>query len=376
MIEVAMREPDPHLRLLKRVPEVGANVCERVVLRQLKDNLTSHMAGELRPLVQEFMESHKARCDGEDLRKQVLFRLLTFDIEDVFQNGKELDGYLIETGIYADWRNIPLVRNEIVARYTLNPEIVSEVLSEQYRGVSKRVEGSEIELGAIPGFTGILGEQGWYIRKVSGRIYASHTDGRLVPIVFAEVDKEHAHSLFSDMHYLHAPRVDRAYGLFIENSDTPFSVQGVCKVDRSYKQEMLSLRGYNYENCWEFTRLYNHGGAPMFTSSFIMGSTIRHLKGSYPRTEAFITTISPSLENGRSIIGGGFEAILLAKSEQLMFSRNGDVPEVHRVTQRQLVDGEEVIRNRIPILPKLVLARYVSRPKSYASISKDEVPIL
>jgi hypothetical protein len=178
------------------------------------------------------------------------------------------------------------------------------------------------------------------------------------------------------MHYLHAPRVDVAYGLFIEHSDVPFSVQGVCRVDRGYKQEALSLRGYDYENSWEFTRLYNFSGVPMFTSSFVMGSTVRHLKNRYPQTEAVITTISPSLENGRSIIGGGFEAILLAKSEQLMFSKIGDMPEVHRVTQRQLVGGENVIYSRIPILPKLVLVRYVSRPRGNASVSKDEVPIL
>lgn len=369
---------ETRLRYLRRDIDSDAHItgCEKIELSGFKDSLTSHISGELLPLVKEFIDSNNAVCDREDLRKQVLFRLLTFDTRDIFNNGAELDEYLRETGIYSDWHAIPLVQDGMLAGYRLNGRLVNRLLSEQYRNIRTRIERSAIRLDDLIKAHGIFDEPDWYIRREDGRICASHSDGRTVPIEFREVDSKYASSLFNDMHYLHAPRVDIAFGLFLNGGDMPFSVQGVCRIDRNYKRDALSLRGYDAENCWEFTRLYNRSGSPMFTSSFIMGNTVRHLKRSFPRTEACITTISPSLENGRSMVGGGFGSILLAKPERLMFARDEGLPEIRRITQRQLSDGQEITHNRIPILPRLVMARYVSKQRNTPSIAEDEVPIV
>jgi hypothetical protein len=156
--------------LLKRRSEPEVNESGKTALRQLRDTLTSHIAGELRPLVQKFMDSSKAKCDGEDLRKQVLFRMLTFGVGDVFQGGAQLDKYLTETGIYTDWRNIPLVRSETVARHGLNLDLVGDVLSEQYRNIAKRIERSTIGLDNVTGFMDGFDGPEWHIRKAAGKI--------------------------------------------------------------------------------------------------------------------------------------------------------------------------------------------------------------
>ncbi len=361
---------------LKRELDIDSKESGNIALRQLRDNLTSHVAEELRSVVRKFMVSHDAKCDGEDLRKQILFRLLTFSVKDVFHNGDQLDKYLKKVGIYSDWRNIPLVESKETIKYNVDLELIKDVLAEQYSIIAKRMEGNTIKLGNIAEFTDSFDSSRWHIRKINGRVYASQMDGRLIPLVFAQVDTDYAYAVFNYLHYLHAPRIDMAYGLFIEGCDVPFSVQGICKVDRDYKQEGLFLHGYNYKNSWELTRLYNYTGAPMFTSSFVISSTIKCLKNDYPQTEAVITTISPSLENGRSIIGSGFENILVAKSERLIFSSGENMPGMYRITRRQMRGISDVIYNKIPILPKLVLARYLTEPIDNALMSKDEAYIL
>ena len=82
--------------------------------------------------------------------------------------------------------------------------------------------------------------------------------------------------------------------------------------------------------------------------------------------QAIITTVTPSLENGNSIIAGGFNQILLSKLEPIVFKET-DIG-FRRVINRSITGGlrpktdKETI-NKVPILPKLVLLKHIGKFK-------------
>jgi len=352
-------------------------VIEKVNLRELKDPLVAHISEELNASIQNFIKANPF-CDSEDLKKQVLFRFLTFKPEEIFEKGESIQEYLEQVGAYRDWRTIASLDSDFIGRFKLNRDLVYNVLHEQSIVIAERLDDSRLPLKLMLKRTGMFDEEGWIIKKTDGKTYAvcrgySIFGRHPVSLQIKEIETSYATQIFNDLHYVHSPRVEFSYGIFVEGNAVPFAVIGGGRVKRQYKRTALTSVGYNPDNCWELTRQYNRIGSPMNTSSFIMGSTVKFITDKYPETEAFITTIAPSLENGHSMLSGSFTDPILAKYDPLMFGAvdKNKIPE--RVTRTRSRNCKEIIYNKIPLLPKIILARYIKNRPLTRQIGETEM---
>ncbi|MGC8586290.1 MAG: hypothetical protein ACP5K5_01960 [Candidatus Micrarchaeia archaeon] len=368
--------------LVKFLDSEGSNKNfseETIDILSFSDPLTEHIKGEVAAEVSNFIKSNNAFCDPEDLKKQVLFRLLSYPLHMIFENGEKLEAYFDNAGANKDWHKILSLDKDYIRKFRVNASLLGQAFKEQYAIISDRLSKSTLPLKDLIYAGGIFREKGWYIETIRGSIYArcstySRISQEAIPLELREVDTNYAKRVFNDLHYMHAPRADLALGLFISGQKYPFSVVGICKIDRDYKKLALRLRGYNPDKCFEITRLYNIFGSPMNTSSFMMASAVRYLKLNYPDTEVCTTTITPSLETGHSLFSGGFRDPLLAKPERLLYCETDKG--IRRVTHR-LVEtiNKKPMVSQVNLLPKLVMARYLKGPRWKPIVDKGSTII-
>lgn len=327
------------------------------------DPLMRLLRQDVRPFVQEYITSTGAVCDPQDLKYQTLFRLTTFDVAEVFEKGDELEEYLHKIGAYKNWRNLLLLDPAVINRFKLNGDLVRKVIAEQYLIIRDRLAKSKLPLNEMLRPNGIFAEQGWVIQRRTDGFFAVQEESGIsisegIPLEFREVDPSLANQFHNDLHYIHTPRADKAFALFIQGEVLPFSIVALEAIDRPYKQNALLAQGYDPRKCYDLTRLYSKPGTPGNTSSSMFALAFGYLRTQYPETQAILSSFMPSYATGVSMTSGGFDNPVLVKPLMHTFvERTIDgITCYEHVTNRRMGEAAgKKIWSRFPFLPTIEL---------------------
>jgi len=335
------------------------------------DALMDSTRAQVAIVVEEYIASQKFLCDPQDLKYQTLFRLTTVDVEDVYTDGQKLEDYLQEQGAYRNWRNILTLDQSFARQFRVKPEVLRPIIEEQATIIKERLKNSSLPIERILPKSGMFAEAGWVIQKRGVNVFAAQEEGvtaasGLVPLEFREIDPELAKQFHSDLHYIHTPRADIAFGLYASGDDLPFSVLAVEKIDRPYKQNMLMIQGYDPRYCYDLTRLYSRPGTPGNTSSSMFSLTFNYMKAVYPEAQAVVSAFMPSYATGISMTSGGFDNPVLIKPLVHTFEErqaNGSSAWEHITKRRQLDAEGRRIRSKFPLLPTVELMSSLQSPR-------------
>lgn len=342
-----------------------------------KDNWPKHpildqIKRQLAPIVESYISENGIVCDSLDLEYQALFRLTTYDLSEIFNGGEDLIRYCIDAGAYDNWRKILTLDPSIISGFQLSTDLVSRVIKEQSRIIQHRLAKSTLPVNQIIVPSGIFAENGWEIMKDSEEgINAIQKDSsdKIVNsrrVQFRPVDTELASNIHSDLHYIHTPRTDMAFGFFLEGEKLPFTTLALGKIDRGYKQNTLLLFGYDPRNTIDFTRLYSRPGVPKNASSAIFGEVFNYIRHNLPNVEAAMSAFMPSYASGLSMLTGGFEVPILAKPNIHYFYDAGiDNMQTmeHLTKRRQAMRGVNFISSTLPFLPTVELLSPIRKPR-------------
>jgi len=336
-----------------------------------KDPLMRLLRRQVSKSVSSFMEERMLLSDPQDLKYQTLFRLTTFNVADVFEGGELLEAYLRSNGAYSNWRNILRTSSEYVNQFKINSTLLREVMEEQALIIEDRLKKSSLPLEELLIPSGIFAEAGWVIQKRDGEVFAVIEEDftaidQQIPLEFREIDPDEAIRFHNDLHYIHTPRADVAYALYMSGDQTPFSVLALDRIDRPYKQNVLLAQGYDPRKCFDLTRLYSKPGTPGNTSSSMFSLAFKHLRDHYPQTQAIFSAFMPSYATGVSMTSGGFDNPVLLKPLSHAFAKreiDGKVVYEHVTKRRQGNLDTEFIRSKFPLLPTIELMTSIQQPR-------------
>ncbi len=305
--------------------------------------------------IKELLSSSKAAIDWRDLLLQVLFRTTTYSPRNLFYNGSKLLLYLESCGVFENWQNIPLLSESELRKYTLNTDLIDEIINEQIIIALNRFSQSQFNVkkffNKMSYFNG-----NWKMVWQENKLFI--TDGHnFKKILFKPVDPNLASAIHNQFHYIHAPRATAAFGLFIEGSQYPFSVESVEYVKRNYKKNGLLLFGYNPLNCIELTRLYNRPFSPIGTSSLIDKMIFHYYNREHPEVEAVSTTIMPDYAFSKSQIAGPVSHVyLITKGKHTFIEKKINSQTVYELVTNKKIEGERLYsliqsHPKTPLLP-------------------------
>ncbi len=313
----------------------------------------------LKEKVAPFLETDLL-VDKNDLRYQVLFRLTTFRLSEIFD--VSLERYLKKQGAHKSWEKILSIKKQDLEKYKINEALVKQVVQEQKEVAAWRLRNTKLPLKEIliPR-NRIFSEKGWVIRRSSGALFAVRKDTK-VELRFGKVPKRYAQELHNKLHYIHCARVEKAFGIFIKGEKIPFSVLATQKIDREYKKKAVLLRGFDFDKVVDFTRLYSFNGAPLNTSSAIFGLTRDYLRKN-TEVQATLSAFMPSYANGMSMFAGGLDQVLIAKPLSHTFERILGTNLYQQVVKRVVDESnEDFVFSKIPLLPTLELLSEIRKP--------------
>lgn len=346
------------------------NMPHHPIFQAIKHQLEPHIFG------------HEADTlfDPMDLLYQVSFRLTCFRLGEIFSDYEggylEPDEQLVDRmTALQDYNLVRQFSGVNWGAYRLNDELVDRLVQEQLLLAQERYQQTNTDVAAVLGREGALAKDGWYLVNQDERILAIRDDADdMLEVRFEEIDPEVAGDYHATYHYIHGPRANRSFGLFLEGSDQPFTIAAIDDVDRDYKKEALLLLGYDYENCVDFTRLYSLPGVPKLASSTISRLIKRQLLAERPNMQAAISTFMPTYANSNSMFACGFDKVFLLKRNRHKFAARPDLGEgvYEHLTNRRAGD-QDVITNRQVLLPVVELLSEIKRPrfKPYVDINKS-----
>lgn len=336
------------------------------------DTLMTHLRKDVGALTDKFMAIEAPLCDDRDLKYQTLFRLTTYGLPEIFENGRGIEEHMFAIGAFRNWRNILRVGAEQTDGLKLNEDLVQQVISEQLEIIRRRLARSELPLEELLVPSGMFAEKGWYIQKKNGDVHAvrdggvSDMDG-VVPLEFRQIDTELADKIHGDLHYIHTPRADMAFGMYVEGDELPFSVLALQRVDRDYKKNAQLYQGYDPDKCYDLTRLYSRPGTPGNASSTMFTLAFNHLR-SMTDTQAVLSAFMPSYATGISMTSSKMDRPVLVKPLQHRFGqvgeRNGE-PLYENMTRRRLLNTGtgRLVFNQVPLLPVVELMCPIQSPR-------------
>lgn len=365
-----------HLKALQQTLKVGVDQDSIKVATVFKRSgwirygFMEYIKSVVEKNVGVFINDNNITCDPLDAQYQVLFRLTSFRISELFDEGEELAKYCGERTNKLGWRGLLDLDEQVYRQYQLSPELLNIVLEEQMTLITNRLSQSNLPIADIVTKSGIFQEDGWEIKKDKGQVMAVKRgpDGSIVDsrsIDFREINTDIAMQFHADLHYIHTPRCNKAFGFYLEDEELPFSVLGVEPVDRMYKRNTLLLFGYDPRNCLDFTRLYSKPGVPKNVSSAIFGETFSYIRHHDPKIEAAISSFMPSYASGLSMLTGGFETPILIKPGVHYFAPtqvNGRVHMEH-LTKRRQQGAIDIVASKFPLLPVIELISPLKSPR-------------
>jgi hypothetical protein len=282
--------------------------------------LMKYLKEDIKKIVAIKLAEEPILCDPIDLEYQILFRLTSYEAQEIFENGSALRKIMEAHTNQINWQGLTTLSDDTVRKFKVNNVLVQKIFDEQKILVTKRMEESSLPLEKILNPEGIFAEEGWVISKNNDQYTLEHNEHDSVPITFKEVKREVAQAFHNDLHYIHTSRVWKAYGFFLPDEELPFSVLAIEPVDRTYKKNTLLLFGYDPRHCMEFTRLYSWPGVPKNVTSAIFGAMFSYLRKHEPRVEAAISAFMPTYASGLSMLTGGFEHPIMIKQGVHYFS--------------------------------------------------------
>lgn len=316
-------------------------------------------------MIEEFLGSREDEfIDPIDLKYQILFRLTSFDIEDIFLNGAVLKKYLEEQGIFSDWKAIPFIRGDYLEQFQLRSDVVRKVIEEQYKIVCHRLKKSSLPLRDIFGARKYSKDE-WKV-QIDGNeirlVNRNYLDQRSIDLDFEEVDNDYAQKIFNDLHYIHHPISDYSLGLVERDSKIPLSIIGISQNISPSRQNILLAYGYDPNRCLYFSRMYHWPEAPFNLSSVMLSLAIKYLRKVFPETQAIFTAFMPSFASGKSMTSAGFDTPISMRKHNLFFSsiNISGVACIHYVSEKN--PETKVTTNKIPVLPSMLLLREINKP--------------
>lgn len=330
-----------------------------------QDPLIKRIRKALTPILEDFLVTHKYKLfDPIDLKYQVLFRLTTFDIEELFEDGILLRKYLDKLNVSSDWKNILTINEGHLEQFQLREEILKRTIDEQFRIIINRLQHSDLPIHEIFEAKKYPKEE-WRVETDSKGIRlinVSHADQKSIDLYFRVVENTLARKIFSQLHYIHDPVSEFSLGLFERNNEIPLSVLGIYRDISVTRQNILLAYGYDPSKCLYFSRMYHRPEAPFNLSSVMLSLAIKHIKESLPDTQAVVTAFMPSFAAGLSMTSAGFAYTVSLKSHKLFFSPSS----INGVNHFSYTTGKnidtETITNKIPVLPSMLLLRQINRP--------------
>lgn len=315
-------------------------------------------------LVLRAIKSHigaEELLDDKDLLYQTLFRLTTIPIEEAFVNGDKLSEYIFSLRANLHWSNIQNLDSRIISTFDLNQDILNEVILEQKNLIVDRVDHSTLPRSVIKKILhqgGIFDEEGWVLCRERGNIFAKNAKKKQkLRVRFESVEVDFAMELHRVLHYIHTPRAIFAYGLYLEDSKTPFSVVAFDHVEREYKKNALLLNGFNPDESLDLTRLYSSSGTPMNTSSLIFSSAFAQIRKEHSWAKSVMSAFMPTYATGMSMVSAGFYHPMLIKPNVHTFGSklvNGMMAYEH-LTPRRACESSDTISSLWPLLPVIEL---------------------
>mgnify|MGYP001589970770 FL=1 len=311
--------------------------------------------------------------DPLDLIYQTLFRSTTYPMAEIFNNGQELELYAKNMGAYEDWKNILLLDPGIVRKYEIKSKNILPIIEEQKLIINQRIVSTFLPVEDILGRKGIFGEQGWQLLKSGGDILAIRSaEDRIGGIVsdqkavsFRLVDIGLAKEFHRVFHYIHTPRAQISFGMFLENEELPFSILAFDAIDREYKKDTLLMHGYDPRKCLDLARLYSRPGTPFNTSSTIFSSAFGYFREHGLDVQAVLSAFMPTYAHGMSMISAGFNDGVLIKKGGHVFGKkeiNGKIVFEH-LTKRRSDVRIVTVESVWPLLPVMELMAPIQKPR-------------
>ena len=330
--------------------------------------LMNNVKQEVRRIVHEVAREHDVLCDMLDLEYQTLFRLTSLPIEEVFEDGATLQAYLQDSNAYDYWRDILALDPQKVDN-PVKPQIVRDIVEEQLLIIQERLQDTSLPLDKLLSRQGIFAESDWKLQKYGGSIAAIKVQGGTIvdskTVTFKPVDTAYARELHSTLHYIHTPRATKAFGLYLEGDELPFSVVAFDAIDRPYKKDLLFMHGYDPDKCLDLARLYSRPGTPFNTSSTIFTLAFSYFKENEPEVQAILSAFMPTYAHGMSMVSAGFNYGVLVKEWRHSFAKkqiNGKTT-WELVTKRRIDDSQTIIDSQWPLLPVFELMASLRAPR-------------
>jgi len=270
------------------------------------------LINQLRIRVQPLLP--KGLYDPQDLEHQVLFRLTTFDPNDI------------------------------------TDEIIQLVIDEQFLILQERLSKSDFDLEyAFRGLSGKYPDLNINDRlelcKENNKIVAKNNN-RSFAVEFRMVQDDSIVSLFTnELHYIHQSRPKgETFGFYFAGDDIPWAIETTepSVISKDYKREALLAHGIDPNKAIELTRFYALPGAPTNAISLMDGLVSKYYESK--GIEALFTTTMPMYSKTKSAtIAGGINRPLLVKDlrhkfvpekiqGKICYRHTTTIPEQHKET--------------------------------------------
>jgi len=265
-------------------------------LRKQQENLKINL---INYNLEEMWQSHSLICrlrekvnlflprgvyDPQDLEHQVLFRLTTFDPEEI------------------------------------TDDIIQFVIDEQYLILKNRLSSVDYDLDYV--FRGLSGK--FHDLNVNDRLKLCIDKNKLIAknshrsfaVEFRKIQDEKIVSLFTnELHYIHQDRPKgETFGFYFAGDNIPWAIETTepSVIAKDYKREALLAHGIDPNKAIELTRFYTLPGAPINAISLMDGLVSKYYKSK--GIEALFTTTMPMYSKTKSTtIAGGINKPLLVK---------------------------------------------------------------
>ncbi|MHB1908021.1 MAG: hypothetical protein ACYCQJ_04005 [Nitrososphaerales archaeon] len=291
-----------------------------------KDPLLSYLRLRMAGKVHAISTSQGIRIDEVDLLLQSLFSSTLYPVESLFEGAHKIELMLRGKDYYERCEIISNLDDQTINSLQINDELLDNIIQGQFEIIVARLNKSKLDIDRFVNSSGILANRNTdqlLIRKCFDNINYFLCEGEKSigqALEFKKIeDIEFVRNIESDLHYIHTPRAELGFGLFHPEDPLPISVISLAKIDRPYKQQVLSCFGYDPSSCFDVPRMYHRAGAPKNASSTMLGLLRHFIKHNLPETHALITAFTPSYSSGKSMIAGGFKRIAYMKELRHVF---------------------------------------------------------
>lgn len=186
--------------------------------------------------------------------------------------------------------HLPYYDSESIAK---KPDVLRELdmrvvnLGEDYSNAYNRLH-ADTELSLITSSATLKGRS----------LLSLHEESSVIPVRFDSVPDYLADEVSNRLHYIRSARGDSiaSYGLYIDNSETPYASVSFSKCKRGYQVDALNQStglGLAPEQVLSMTRAFAFNNAPKNSMSKLFHQSHNRIKQEYPDIRAIVTALNP-----------------------------------------------------------------------------------